>query len=172
MRIKLIAGIRDMKKAVINNVFDKEKRHLIDYHQKRAKKNKASKKIVIQIMKLKDTNRDMILKYYFEKKAQQNMITAINFCALKYMDNGLRPDGLYDDNEHRNLLMLTRNIHTLDTFLFKGVKEQEPVGVPEPDLYDLDNRPDKKKIREAREAAVKQTVTKVIKKKMQKTFTK
>jgi hypothetical protein len=51
------------------------------------------------------------------------MITAINFCALKYNEKGLRPDGLYDDNEHRNLLMLTRNIHSLDTFLFKGVKE-------------------------------------------------
>ena len=68
--------------------------------------------------------------------------------------------------------MLTRNIHTLDTFLFKGIKEQEAVGVPDPDLYDLENRPDKKKIREAKEAAIKQTVTKVIKKKIIKNLSK
>jgi hypothetical protein len=46
-QIKLISGIRDMKKAVILRMFDKEKRYLIDFHQKRAKKNKASKKIVL-----------------------------------------------------------------------------------------------------------------------------
>lgn len=44
--------------------------------------------------------------------------------------------------------------------------------MPDPDLYDLQNRPDKKKLREAREAAVKQAVTKVIKKKIIKNLTK
>jgi len=44
--------------------------------------------------------------------------------------------------------------------------------VPDPDLYDLENRPDKKKIREAKEAAIKQTVTKVIKKKIIKNLSK
>ena len=98
------------------------------------------------------------------------MITAINFCALRYQEKGERPDGLYSDNEHRNLLMLTRNIHTLDTFLFKGVKEQDAVGELGPDLYDLENRPDKVKIRLAKEAALKKTVTQTIKKKIKKAF--
>ena len=44
--------------------------------------------------------------------------------------------------------------------------------MPDPDLYDLENRPDKKKIREAKEAAIKQTVTKVIKKKIIKNLSK
>jgi hypothetical protein len=44
--------------------------------------------------------------------------------------------------------------------------------VPDPDLYDFENRPDKKKIREAKEAAIKQTVTKVIKKKIIKNLSK
>jgi hypothetical protein len=56
-------------------------------------------------------------------------------------------------------------------FLFKGVKDSPAVGGEDAvDLYSFHHRPDKKKLKELKEQALKQTITKMMKKNFVKTI--
>lgn len=66
--------------------------------------------------------------------SSENLKNAIIIHATKQN----RPDKVFKDDEHRNLIVLERNIATSSAFLFKGIKDAPAVGVEEKDLYALD----------------------------------
>ena len=67
--------------------------------------------------------------------SSENLKNAIIITATKQK----REDKLFKDDEHRNLIVLERNIATSSQFLFKGIKDAPAVGGgDEVDLYALD----------------------------------
>lgn len=62
---------------VLANIFEKERKKMLEFHQKKGKKNKVSKKLVTQLTKLKPENKELLLKTYMQRIGSQNMIAAI-----------------------------------------------------------------------------------------------
>ena len=59
-------------------------------------------------------------------------------------------------DEYKTVQQLTKIVKDLEAFLFKVTKESAPVGGDlNLDLYDFENRPDKAKLKEIKEAAAK-----------------
>ncbi len=84
--------------------------------------------------------------------ASENLIKVIKYCAQQNGLKGLRPNNIYLKDEYENINWLQKNVESASLFLTKGIKEVPAIGGKNyVDVYDLFDRPDKKKLKEIRD---------------------
>ena len=147
-KVRLLKEVRNTKLHILDKFFDKEKRLMEEYYKEKAKKIKSHKKMYLQLQKMNPEMKQLVLQLYYEGLvSSENLKNAIVITATKQK----REDKLFKDDEHRNLIVLERNIATSKQFLFKGLKDGPAVGgANEVDLYALDGNAKQAKIEKMR----------------------
>ena len=74
-------------------------------------------------MKLSDRNKAIMLKNYYEKVGCESLRAVVEYNAHLNNLKGLRPSGVFNEDEHKTLVQLARNIRDYEAFLIKGTKE-------------------------------------------------
>lgn len=92
-------------------------------------------------MNLRTENRDIVLKYYYDYLVgYTNIKVAIHWCAIDAVNKGKRAlESNFTDEEFNMLQRIEEYIKIVQEFLFKGTKDQKPLGEPpyDDDLYPL-----------------------------------
>ena len=121
--LRRMIKVRNFRLVILNRMFEREKNIMMNYYQEKGKKLKKLKQEQQKLALITQADRDRVLSVYFHQiVASNNYVKGIIWNAQDQFEFGDRLKAMLNDEEHRHIVNLKRNIKSAEEYLFHGLK--------------------------------------------------